>query len=132
VCIDPKDLNKAIKQPRYPMTTIEELLSKFTNAKVFTVLDAKNGFFQIKLDEKSLYLTTVWIPDGRYRYLRKPQGISSAPEVYQCRQNKILDGLQEVEVIADDRLCYGSGDTIDKALHNHERNPVAFLKRLRL
>ena len=59
VCIDLKDLNKVLKRPRYPMPTIEEVLPKLTNAKVFTVLDAKDGFFQIKLDEKNSYRTTL-------------------------------------------------------------------------
>ena len=44
-----------------------------------------------------------------------PQGISSAPEEYQCRQNEALAGLNGVEVIADDILCYGSGETMEDA-----------------
>ena len=79
VCIDPEDLNKAIKRPSYPMTTIEEIFPKLTNAKVFIVLDTNNGFFPITLDEKSSYLTTFWTPDERYRCLRMPHRISSPP-----------------------------------------------------
>ena len=44
LCIDPKPLNKALKRNRYPLPTIDDLLAKLTNAKVFTVADAKNGF----------------------------------------------------------------------------------------
>ena len=40
VCIDPRDLNKAIKRPKYQMPTVDEVLPKLANAKVFTVLDA--------------------------------------------------------------------------------------------
>ena len=132
VCIDPKDLNKSIKRPRYPMPTIEEILPKLTNAKVFTVLDAKDGFFQIKLDEKRSYLTTFWTPDGRYRYLRMRQEISSAPKVYQRRQIEILDGLQGVGVNADDIFSYGGGDTVGEALEDHDRKLTALFKRLRV
>ena len=53
ICIDPKDLNRAIKRSHYPMPTIEEVATKLSKAKVFTVLDAKSGFWQIKLDDES-------------------------------------------------------------------------------
>ena len=54
VCIDPRDLNKAIKRPKYQMPTVEEILPTLAQAKIFTVLDAKDGFHQVKLDEASL------------------------------------------------------------------------------
>ena len=65
----------------------------------------------MKLDKESSLLTTFWTPFGRYRYLRMPQGISSAPEEYQRRQNEALSGLNGVEVIADDILCYQRGSS---------------------
>ena len=108
------------------MPTVDEVLPKLSKAKVFTVLDAKDGFHQVKLDNESSLLTTFWTPFGRYRYLRMPQGISSAPEEYQRRQNEALAGLSGVEVIADDILCYGSGESAD-----HDRNLVNLLKRAR-
>ena len=53
------------------------------DAKLFTVLDARQAFYHITLKEKSSYVTTFATPFGRYRYLRLPMGISSASEVYQ-------------------------------------------------
>ena len=41
ICIDPKDLNRAIKRSHYPIPTNEEVATKLSKAKVFTVLDAK-------------------------------------------------------------------------------------------
>ena len=90
LCIDPKDLNKAIKRPHYPLPTIEDILPKLTNAKVFSVLDAQKGFWQIELDESSSFLTTFWTPFGRFRWLLMPFGISSAPEEFQRRSMKCL------------------------------------------
>ena len=67
VCLDPKDLNEAVKWPKYQMLTLEEVLPKLSTAKVFTTLDSKDGFYQISLDEKSSKLTTFWTPDtGNY------------------------------------------------------------------
>ena len=86
---------------------ILEVLPKLANVKIFSVLDTKDGFHQVKLNEQSSYLTTFWTPFGRYRYLRMPFGISSAPEEYRRRMHNILQGLPGVEVIADDILVYG-------------------------
>ena len=53
LCIDPRDLNLAIKRPHYPMKTIDEVTSRLQGANTFSVLDAACGFWQLKLDEES-------------------------------------------------------------------------------
>ena len=70
ICSDPKDLNKAIKHPKYQMPTLDETLPKLGKAKVFRTLDGKDGFDKIKLDDDSSKLTTFWMPFGRYQYLK--------------------------------------------------------------
>ena len=85
ICIDPRDLNEAIQRQHYPMRTIEEVIARIPNAKYFTVLDASSGFWQVPLDEESSLKTTFNTPHGRYRFLRLPFGINSAPEVFQKR-----------------------------------------------
>ena len=69
ICMDPKHFNRAIKREHYPLPTIEELTPRLGKPKVFTVLDASNGFRQVPLDEKSTKLTCFSIPFGRYRWL---------------------------------------------------------------
>lgn len=95
------------------MTTVEDILLNLAKAKVFTVLDAKDGFWHVALDEPSSFLTTFWTPFGRYRWLRMPFGIASAPEELQRRQHEALENLAGTEVIVDDVLVYGSGDTTE-------------------
>ena len=60
------------KRPHYPIPVIDDLLPNLAKAKVFTVLDAKDGFWQVKLDEASSYLTTFATPFGRFRWKRMP------------------------------------------------------------
>ena len=72
------------------MSTVEEVLQRLAKVKVFSVFDTKDGFHQGKLHKESSMFTTFWTPFGRYRYLRMPQGISTAPEEYQRRQNEAL------------------------------------------
>ena len=131
VCLYPRDLNRPIKRSHYPLPTIEEVATRLSGAKVFSVLDAKCGFWQVKLDEKSSYLTTMNTPFGRYRWLRMPFGINSAPEVWQQRMHDLVEGLTGVEVIADDFLVCGFGDTNEAAIANHDQNLKAFLRRAR-
>lgn len=72
ICLDPKDLNAAIKRPHYPMPTLEDALSKMTGAKFFSKLDARSGYWQLKLSPESSYLTTFNTAYVRYRFLRLP------------------------------------------------------------
>ena len=65
------------------MKTIEEVVAGMPEAKVFSVLDATSGYWQMKLNEESSKLCTFNIPFGRYRFTRLPFGIKSAPEVFQ-------------------------------------------------
>ena len=70
VCIDPRDLNRAIEREHYPMKTIEEVVAGMPEVKVFSVLDATSGYWQMKLNEESSKLYTFNTPFGRYRFTR--------------------------------------------------------------
>jgi len=131
VCIDPRDLNKAIQRPTYQIPTLDEILPQLAYAKVFSVLDAKDGFHQVKLDEQSSYLTTFWTPFGQYRYKRMPFGISSAPEEFQRQMHLIVQDLPGVMVIADDILVYGCGQSEDEYMRDHDENLHRLLQRAR-
>ena len=129
LCIDPKDLNTAIRREIYHLPTIEEIATRLKGAKYFTVLDVRSGFWHVKLSESSSQLTTFNTPKGRYQWLRMPFGISSAPEVFQRRMHEIIEGLVGVEVVADDFCVVGFGDTLREAAANHDRNLLDFLER---
>ena len=58
-----------------------------------------------------------------------PFGINSAPEVRQQWMTQIVKGLNQVEVIADDFLIHGVGDTTEEAMTNHDLNLQTFLSR---
>ena len=107
ICLDPGDLNKAVKREHYPIPTVEEIAAKIPDAKVFTVLDAKSGYLQMKLDYESSLLTTMNTPIGRYRWLKLPFGIKSAPEMYQRAMDEMLEGIDHAYAIMDDILIAG-------------------------
>lgn len=131
ICLDPMDLNKGIKRSHYPTPTIDDLSPNLTKAKVFSVVDAKDGFLQIKLDEKSSYLTTFWTPLGRFRWKRMPFGLNSGSEEFQRRLDECLEGLENISVIADDILICGTGDTEEEADISHDKAILALFQRCR-
>ena len=108
VCLDPRDLNKAIKRHHHPMPTTEEIFTQMTDAKFFTELDASNAFWQVKFDEESSKLLTFNTPFGRYKYLCMPYGIHSASEICQATISEISSGLQGAANSQDDIMVWGS------------------------
>ena len=129
ICLDPKDLNYAVGREHYPLPTIEDIATRLHGAKLFTILDIRNGFWHICLDEKSSMITTFNTPFGRYRWKRLPFGISSAPEVFQLRMHQLVEGLSGIEVIADSLVVVGFGDSMEDAIQNHDQNLCRFLQR---
>ena len=83
ICIDPRDLNKAILREHYSLRTVEEVVSEMPNAKHFRNLNATSGFWQLRLDEPSSKLCTFNTPYGRYIFVHLSFGIKSALEVFQ-------------------------------------------------
>lgn len=124
LCIDSKPLNKVLKRNHYPLPLIYDLLPKLTNAKIFTVVDAKNGFWHVPLDHESSLLTTIGTPWGHYCCKHMPFRISPAPEEFQRRLDNALEGLPGVQPIYDDILVYGSGNTGEEAVADHNRTVV--------
>ena len=120
ICLDPRDLNKAIKRNHFNMPTIDDVLPRLNGAKVFSILNAKDGFSHIHLTKKSSYLTTFCGPNGRYRWWRLPFGLSSSPEKFQQRLQNALHGIEGVAVVADDILLFAVGTTGEDALLNHD------------
>ena len=104
ICLDPADLNKVVKREHYPIPTVEEIVAKIPDTTVFTVLDVKSGYLQMKLDYESSLLTTVNTPIGRYRWLKPPFGIKSALEMYQRAMDEMLEGIDHAYAIIDDML----------------------------
>ena len=117
VCIDPTDLNKA-----KPFPIIEEVLPKLNDAVMFSLVDAKYGFLQVKLTNESSYLTIFWTPFGKHRWLRITFGFTSSPEEFQRRLQLALEGLDGNCIVADDILIIGRGETEEEARRDHDEN----------
>ena len=107
ICIDPRDLNRAIKREYYPTRTIEEVVTRMPNAKVFSVLDASSGFWQIELDSESAKLCTINTPFGRYMFKHLPFGLTYSQDIFQRIMSEMLEDIEGVEVVL---MTYLSGE----------------------
>ncbi|KAJ8257246.1 hypothetical protein GJAV_G00183530 [Gymnothorax javanicus] len=96
ICLDPRNLNKAIQRPHYPLLTLDDITPKLAGAQYFSVLDARSGYWAIKLTKQSSMLSTFNTMLGRYRFLRLPFGIISAQDEFQRRIDETYEGLNGV------------------------------------
>ena len=110
ICIDPRDLNRAIKREFYPTRTIEEVVTRMPNAKVFSVLDASSDFWQIELDPESAKLCTFNTPFGRYMFKRLPFGLTCSQDIFQRVMSEMMEDIEGVEVVVDNILIWGEND----------------------
>lgn len=109
ICLDMRQVNKAVLREKYPLPTMDELLPNLVNCKIFSRLDVRNAFHQIELHPNSRHITTFITNNRMYRYKRLLFGISSAPEIFQKIMEQILskcDGLCFNYI--DDIIVYGA------------------------
>lgn len=102
VCLEPKDLNKVMKQCHHKTPPLEEITHKLSGSRYCTKLDAKNGSWSVVLDEKSSKLTTFNSRFGRYCFQRMPFGLVMSQNIFQHRMDQILEKCSGTVSIADD------------------------------
>lgn len=107
LCVDLTRLNKWVRRECHISPAVDQTLAMMPDAKAFTKLDARSGFWQIPLAKSSALLTTFITPFGRYCFNRLQFGISSAPEHFQRRMSQMLEGCEGELCHADDVLVYG-------------------------
>ncbi|RXN12418.1 Retrovirus-related Pol poly from transposon opus [Labeo rohita] len=118
ICVDLTPLNAAVKRERHILPAVDQTLAMMSDAKVFTKLDARSGFWQIPLTPESRPLTTFITPFGRYFFNRLPFGIASVPEHFQRRMSQMFENFEGVLCHADDVLVYGRNrQEHDQRLH---------------
>ena len=83
LCLDPKDLNKAIERNQWYSRTIDDILPELARSKYKTLKDATSGYWHVVLDLASSLLTMFNTPWGKFRWLRLPFGLKIASDVFQ-------------------------------------------------
>ena len=112
LCLDPKNLNKAIERNQLYARTLDDILSELAQSKHFTVKDATSGFWLVLLDFRSSLLTTFNTLRGKYRWLRMPFGLKVSGDVFQERLDRVLRLVPGVLGITDDIVIHGAMENI--------------------
>ena len=118
ICLDPKDLNKAIIQERHKAPTLEEITHVLTGVTKFSKVDGNKAFFRMHLTKRASLLTTFNMHLGRYRFLRVPFGLKMSQDIFQMRMDDIVAQCPGVLAIHDDVFIYGKDD------NDHDANLV--------
>ena len=128
ICLDPKNLNQAIKRTHHKVPTLEEMNHQFSGSTVFSKLDAKHGYWSIVLTDESSDLCTFNSPAGKYKFRRLPFGLKCSQDIFQKYMDEIIaESGDGVTGIADDIVVHGKSIIEhDKALHRLMRAAVRF------
>ena len=114
-------LNKRMIRKPYPLPKISEVLQELEGLNYATLLDLKMEYYTLGLDPDTQSVCTIITPWGKYKYLRLPMGVMSAPDIFQKKMSDLRAHLNYVKIYIDGLLI------ITK---NSLEDPFAKLKRV--
>ena len=136
LCLDPRDLNKAVKRNAYYTRTVDDVIPQVSGSTHFSILDARSGYWQVTLDKESSRLCTFSTPWGKFRWNRLPFGLICSGDAFQEKMDTVFGQLDGLTGIADDTFVYGKSEndhdqhilnTLDTARENNVKfNPDNF------
>ena len=109
-----------------PLPNVTELLTKLAGGKKFSIIDLKEAYMQVPLDEASQRYTVVNTHKGLMAATRLVYGISSAPAIFEGLMETLLAGTPHTAVFLDDVCVTGASE------EEHVQNAEEVLKRLEL
>ena len=120
-------LNEIVTSDKYPLPEIDDIIDAMQGNKWFTVLDLKEGYFQIKLAEEDRHKTAFTINQKKYEWNRMPMGYKNSPAIFQRIMEKELR-----QWIGKGCLIYLDDIVINgKTMEEHDKVLLEILKHLK-
>jgi hypothetical protein len=112
MCVDYRSLNDVTIKNKYPLPRIEDLFDQMIGAKVFSKIDLRSGYHQLKIRPSDIPKTTFTNRYGLYEYTVMSFGLTNAPTYFMYLMNKIfMEYLDKfVVVFIDDIFIYSKNE----------------------
>jgi len=112
LCIDYQQLNKVMLKNRYPLPRIVDLIDQLVGARVFSKIDLRSGYRQIKVKDEDMQKTAFRTCYGNYEYSVLPFGVTNAPGVFMEYMSRIFHAYLDrfVVVFIEDILIYSKSE----------------------
>jgi hypothetical protein len=115
LCIDCRELNRVTIKNKYPLPRIDDLFDQLKEAKVFSKIDLRSGYHQLKVKEEDVQKTAIQTRYGHYKFRVMPFGVTNAPSVFMDLMNRVFHMYLYlfVVVFVDDILIYSTNHQED-------------------